>query len=177
MAHLWTIDDVGAWAAMSLDADVLLLADSGLTRVAGAAEALRAASSAMLHRDGRGAHARWTLLVPPHAPILVNGAPVPLGIVALADRDEIRLAPGSRMFFSTETLATVEPYPADSPRGFCPRCKQRIEPGSAAVKCPACGLWHHASGALPCWTYGENCAACPQATSLEAGFGWTPEEI
>jgi hypothetical protein len=105
--------------------------------------------------------------------------------VILSDRDELRWpvahdASGAAphpLFFSTERLAAVAPYPAGDRRGSCPRCKQLLTVGDAAVRCPSCGLWHHATDELPCWTYGEHCAACQQVTSLDAGFQWTPEEL
>ena len=100
-----------------------------------------------------------------------------LGIVALSDRDEIRPADGLPLFFSTETLARVEPFPASGARGFCPRCKQHIEPGTPAVRCPGCSLWYHMSDEFPCWTYAPQCSACPQETALDADFRWTPEDL
>ena len=127
----------------------------------------------------------WAFLTAPDARVLINGLPVPLGIAILADRDEIRFAATdeaprgllSPIYFSTERLAAVAAYPADGRRGSCPRCKQALTAGESAVCCPGCGLWHHATEALPCWSYGEHCAACPQATALDAGFQWTPEDL
>jgi len=118
----------------------------------------------------------WALLCGAKQPVRVNGLPVPLGLTVLSDRDEIRLP---RFFarFSTETQAHVEPFPESATRGFCPRCKQRIEAGTPAVCCPSCGLWHHASADLPCWSYAPTCAACVQRTAMDAGFRWTPEDL
>ena len=80
----------------------------------------------------------------------------------LRDRDEI-LLPGiprndgeqadvadaepQRLFFSTERLAVVEPFPGGAKAVFCSRCKQVIDSGHRAVRCPSgrCGLWHHES--------------------------------
>jgi len=81
------------------------------------------------------------------------------------------------MFFSTERLATTEAYPGSPSRAFCPRCTQVIAVGEQAVRCPGCGLWHHGTEQLPCWTYGECCAVCSQPTGVDAGFQWTPEEL
>jgi hypothetical protein len=111
---------------------------------------------------------------------LVNGLPLHHGIAVLFDRDEIRLAPGgdgTPLYFSTERLAVVTQYSPAGRLGLCPRCKQAIAPGEDAVRCPGCGVWHHSTAALPCWTYGDQCAACDHATSIEAGFRWTPEVL
>jgi hypothetical protein len=174
MAHLWRISVERSWVPVALDAAVFAIGQSGLRS---ATCGMAALEGAVLRRIGADPHASWTLLVPAGAAVRVNGSPVPLGIVSLADRDEIRVMPGSPLFFSTETLAAVVPYPEDGPLGFCPRCQQPIAAGTPAVSCPGCGLWHHASEGLPCWTYGEQCAACQQLTALDAGFRWTPEEV
>jgi hypothetical protein len=71
----------------------------------------------------------------------------------------------------------VSPMP-ETPRGMmCPRCRQRIEKETLAVRCPQCGLWHHQSEELPCWTYSSTCAMCPQPSALDAGYQWTPTEL
>ena len=162
MAHLWKrMTDSDEWTPIALDGDAFALADSSLA----------------LRRVEAHPVSTWALLAAPGTHVLVNGTPVNLGIIALADRDEIRFANGAPTFFSTEVLAETEPFPASGARGFCPRCKQQIEAATPAVRCPSCGLWHHASDELPCWTYAPQCSACPQATALEAGFRWTPEDL
>ena len=178
IAHLWTIASDGLWAPTALDDVAFVLGSFGLARLSDPCAATSPSSVVVLRRTGDGPDASWSLLSPPAVSALVNGAPSPLGLVVLADRDEIRV-PGSKpVFFSTESLAAIVSFPADVRRGFCPRCQQPIEPGTPAVKCPGCGLWYHQSAALlPCWTYGDRCAACARPTSLDAGFSWTPEEI
>lgn len=177
MAHLWRVADAGDWEPWELDSPLLALGREARPRaidsIAGADDGvLVVLRRAPASRDGE-----WLLLAEADASVHVNGLPVPHGIAALADRDEIRLPEGLRVFFSTERLAHVTPYPHDAPRGFCPRCKQPLQSGGAAVRCPGCGLWHHASTELPCWTYADHCAAgCPQPTALDAGFRWTPED-
>jgi hypothetical protein len=133
-----------------------------------------AASSVQLRRVANPPDT-WALITSSPA-LRLNGAQVPLGLAILEDRDEIRL-PAVHAWFSTETQAQVEPFPPSATRGFCPRCKQAIDPGSSAVRCPGCGLWHHASDDLPCWTYAPTCAACAHTTDLDAGFRWTPEDL
>lgn len=160
MAHLWTEAESGEWTPSTLAGDARTLnRDVSLRRI----------------DETVGEH--WALLSAPAARVFVNGFPVCLGTIVLADRDEIRVAGNPVLFYSTETLAAVEPFHASGLRGFCPRCKQSIESGSPAVRCPSCGLWHHASADLPCWTYAPQCAACPHDTALGTGFRWTPEEL
>ncbi len=200
MAHIWTKSNFGEWQPMALAGDAYVLAIGGpaplaAARVPQAADPsfldvapdapADAADTVLLRRVSAASDETWALLAGPAARPLVNGLPAPHGIVILSDRDEIRWAPphdqpsrsADPIFFSTERLATVTPYPAGGRLGSCPRCKQPLAAGDASVRCPGCNLWHHATDALPCWTYGERCAACQQLTSLDAGFQWTPEDL
>jgi hypothetical protein len=68
---------------------------------------------------------------------------------ALDAGDELRIGDGPSIFFSTERLACIEPFPGGDAATFCPRCKQVIESGGAAVRCPACGSWHRQAYELP----------------------------
>jgi hypothetical protein len=175
MAHLWTRAST-LWEPVKLDADAFDLACATAPVVSDQPRPQRVSTCIRLRRVGAGQDARWVMVAGPTDRVLMNGAPAVLGLSVLMDRDEIRLPDGRQFFFSSEMLVSIEPFPATGIRGFCPRCKQVIAPGSPAVRCPACGLWHHASDDLPCWTYGLHCAACPQDTALDAGFQWTPEE-
>ena len=155
MAHMW-IFEADAWRCEPLrDAAAL----------GAGAELLRATTP-----DGE----RWAILG--GREIRVNGTPVDAGIVVLRDRDEISAA-GRRVFFSTESLATVVPFVAGERPTFCPRCRGPIEDGSPAVLCPNCRVWYHQSAELPCWRYAERCALCDQPTALDAGWRWTPEAL
>jgi hypothetical protein len=120
----------------------------------------------------------WLLLADRFTRARVNGAEVLGGLRALQDRDEIRVPRLGTCYFSTESLARVQEFPKDARRSFCPRCKLALEAGVPAVRCPAgdCGVWHHQSEELPCWTYAGTCSLCPQPTSLDAGYRWTPWE-
>jgi hypothetical protein len=162
MAHFWTTDEHGEFLPTRVDDD------GAATRDLDASVCLRRVATTP---------ESWVLLCPAESGARVNGESVPLGLVVLSDRDELRLPGRPPRFFSTETLARVEPFPETLRGGYCPRCKQTIDCGSAAVRCPSCGLWHHASGDLPCWTYAPTCAACAQDTDPDAGFRWTPGEL
>ena len=121
-------------------------------------------------------------LIGPPASVLLNGEPLHLGIQALADRDVIQLPGQPPLFFSTEWLPRVEPYPAELAPVRCPRCAQLIAPGDAAVRCGQCGAWYHQikddpKRPLTCWTYGETCLHDKQRTALDGEFHWTPREI
>lgn len=161
MAHLWILDPDKVWVATTL-LDEHRLVDGGPHPVL-----LRRLADAMNN---------WAILTADRATVRVNGAPIAIGIAVLADRDEIRTADRT-VWFSTETRAAVEPFPESIPHGSCPRCKTAIEPGSPAVRCPSCGLWHHASEELPCWLYGPTCGICNQLTALDAPFRFTPEDL
>jgi hypothetical protein len=207
MAHIWIRSDADGWQPVALVADACALTvagpifgqgagdpgagvgrgagPSGLNVDVGPDPLSHGTSAVRLRRVSRAGDDTWALFAGPTARPLVNGLPSPIGLVILSDRDEIRWlsshdpsgSPAHPLFFSTERLASIAPYPAGERRGLCPRCKQPLTPGDAAVRCPGCGLWHHATDALKCWTYGEHCAACQQTTSLDAGFQWTPEDL
>jgi hypothetical protein len=173
MAHLWMLDSSAAWAVAALDdeAGPFALGD-GLVR---RHEADSPVPPVLLRRLAPPL-AAWALVCGERSGVRVNGSPVPVGLAVLADRDEIRL-PGFTGWFSTELQARIEPFPEAARRGFCPRCKRAIDAGAPAVRCPACGLWHHASDDFPCWTYAPSCGGCPHPTALDAGFRWSPEDL
>jgi hypothetical protein len=155
MAHLWVAEGLAGWSATPLAGDTALST--------GVAQLVRA--------TGDGA---WVLVGP--SAVRVNGEPLDAGIRVLRDRDELLVA-GRRSFFSSETLAVVEPLPVVDRPPVCPRCKTAIEPGTLAVRCPQCRIWHHQSEEMPCWTYAPLCALCPQPTPLDAGYRWSPEDL
>jgi hypothetical protein len=161
MAHVWLLDGdpQGAaapkWSPRPLDGDSLAVPPARLLRADG---------------DGTG----WVIVGP--AAVAVNGSRLDTGIRVLRDRDELRAAAG-RVFFSTESLAVVVPFPDTGRKTFCPRCKLEIAPGSPAVRCPACGVWHHQSEEFPCWTYAPRCALCDHPSALDAGYRWVPEDL
>lgn len=118
----------------------------------------------------------WLAMSARPSGVALNGAPLHAGIRVLADRDEIRVAGLGRVFFSSEQLACVLPFPgADTPT-FCPRCKQDIAARAPAVCCPSCRRWYHQSDEYPCWTYADKCL-CGHPTALDAGFQWTPNGL
>jgi hypothetical protein len=177
MAHLWTIAAGSVWAPVPLDGAAFALGPDGPTRLS--APRVRAAGpdTIVLRRTGAGPDTCWSLLIPAAVAARVNGVSSPLGIVVLVDRDEIRLPGADPVFLSTETLPTVVPFATGTSHGFCPRCRQPLEPGAPSVECPACGLWYHQTDTLPCWTYSDRCVACGRPTPLDAGYAWSPEEV
>jgi hypothetical protein len=178
MPHLWTKKDDHEWEPQSLAGESCLTVSVGhdacLTPPAGLSDL---AEIRILPPDAAGVSPVWTLLGGRGASLHVNGQPLVLGIRALRDRDEISIA-GKRCFFSTEDLARIVPFPGLAQLAFCPRCKQKMEPGEHAVTCPHCRTWHHQSDKCPCWTYDSTCALCHlQSTALDAGYAWTPENL
>ncbi len=167
MAHLW-IEQHPEWFVVPLERDELALADMPP----------RSDRRATLIKSGSAGKHDWHLVAANPDMILVNGMPVVGGIRTLLDRDEIRVAGLGALFFSTERLARIEPLPATLPGEVaCPRCRQRMQPGVPAVRCPSCEVWHHASDNLNCWSYGDTCAMCRQPTALDTGYQWTPEDL
>src|SRR5688572_9497796 len=101
MAHLWKQDDLGKWVTTPVDDDAIARWGVAVMRIESPLET-------------------WALLVPPASLMRLNGEHVPLGFAVLSDRDELHLPGDSLRFFSSETLARVEPSPDDA-GGFCPR--------------------------------------------------------
>ncbi len=178
MAHLWTQDPDGSWVLSALaGSEFMLTGDAALPLRIGSTQQEREEHEAILLRRQDTTAEAWVLMASPRSNVRINGTPVaPLGIRVLMDRDEICVN-GTRLFFSTEKLARVEPFPGAHQPVSCPRCKQEIFKDTLAVQCPQCGVWHHQTDDLPCWTYSERCALCDQPTALDAGFRWTPEEL
>ena len=130
-----------------------------------------AVGDATLVRADVDGGARWLVLGPPS--VRVNGAPLVTGIAVLRDRDEL-LIDGARLYFSSEARPVVAPLQAGERAIRCPRCTVEIAPGTPAVACPGCGIWHHESDARRCWTHGSTCTACDQATAFDAPWRFDP---
>ena len=174
MAHLWIQDECG-WDAVALVGAQCDLAPIATRRTQEAAPAATAETGATLVRADVGESKAWALITPSKADIRVNGREVCAGLCVLADRDQIRIGDQTQ-YFSTETLASVQPFPGSDHPVFCGRCRQKIEAGALSVRCPDCGIWYNQSPDLPCWTYSSKCAFCGHPTALDTGFAWTPEE-
>jgi hypothetical protein len=174
VAQFWVQDEAGAWAVAPLDGEAFELTGVGV-KPRGAGKA-GLATGLVLRRQGPDGES-WLLLAGPSCNVRVNGLPVALGARVLGDKDEVLVGGAGRLFFSTERLVRVEEFPGVEGGGSCPRCKQAISPQCPAVRCPQCGVWHHQSDELPCWTYSPRCALCDHPTELTAGFRWTPEGI
>jgi hypothetical protein len=177
MAHLWITNEEDQWAALQLESDAYAL-KGNLPKAIGQPVGDGPVLSEVLLLHSRGAaNGAWVLIASNEAGVSVNGMPLSVGIRALEDHDEIRVQDEGTIYFSTERLARVEEFPGSDQALFCPRCKQEIEKHKSAVKCPSCGVWHHQTDELNCWTYSDACALCSQQTDLSAGFRWTPEEL
>jgi len=172
MAHIWYRNADNVWTAFALDGravDLAVCPPRVLDAVPDSGEGARAIL--MLARGG--ADTAWVLLA--REGVRVNGLQPVAGMRALQDGDEIVLDANPAIFFSAETLARIEDFPGAPQPVYCGRCRQALTAGQPGVRCPQCGLWHHQTAELPCWTYSENCSLCPQQTSLDAGFAWVPE--
>lgn len=181
MSHVWIADEEGTWSPTELEHETYLLSGSGLTDPAETGTPPADPDLPRLHRVTNGQSA-WAVMHSPEAPLWLNGDVLPAGIRLLTDRDELLFRPGGdiplvRVYFSTEALAQVQHFPEGMKSTVCPRCKQRLDEGDEAVRCPACGMWHHQREDRQCWTYAEHCAMCDCGTDLDQGYRWTPEEL
>jgi hypothetical protein len=174
LAHLWFRAEEEIWSAMPLDERTV---DVSVCPPRVLADGFRLGGDvlAAVLRARAGDSPVWLLLAGAGSGARVNGVAPVAGVRVLQDRDEIRATPPHTFFFSSETLARVEEFPGFERAVYCGRCRQAMEKGQIAVRCPQCGIWCHQAESLPCWTYAPACAFCPQSTSLDAGFSWTPE--
>lgn len=181
MAHFWIpkMSDAGpCWAALPLAGSAYRFVEAEPFLRRADPQPARA-DSEMLVRINRDAAEQWFLVLPPEARFWVNGREPLLGSQILADRDEIRLVNGRRLYFSTERLPQVLLFPGADHEIFCARCRNPIVKGALAVVCPACGAWCHQTEDLPCWSYPgtTRCPLCDQSNDAEASFRWTPERL
>jgi hypothetical protein len=179
----WGESSNGEWMIMPLDghAAVALKGDRQRPALYAGCGSDSPARVVLLRGVQNAADSRWMLLCGAGERVLVNGALPAAGIRMLRDHDEVRIGSGNRIFFTTESLARVEPMPDLGQEVKCARCHDPIAVGSPAVRCPLCGVWHHQApeSKLPCWCYGPRCAAhpqCPQETGLDGDYRWTPDE-
>ncbi len=174
MAHLWlSVEDQRA--VFPLEGAAFSLSAHPPRRIP-APPCKEALGGVALLRVEKPDGAVWVIVAGTDQTVHVNEFPLALGIRVLSDRDRIWVSNVGAFFFSTETLATVEPFPGAEQKIFCPRCKLEIEEGCTSVKCPQCSRWHHQSEEMKCWTYTRHCALCPQPTDLDTGYRWMPEE-
>ncbi|MGH7560440.1 MAG: hypothetical protein ACRENB_05410 [Gemmatimonadales bacterium] len=163
MAFLWI--RTPSWTARLLDRDE---AELGMCEGDGPA--------ARLIRDEE--HDLWAMIAGGRDRVWVNGIEPLAGMQVLEDRDEVLIAGGERIYFAADGLPRIESYSGAPEELLCPRCRQPLEAGAPAVRCPRhrCGLWHHQSAGLPCWTYSPTCAQCSHPTALAAAVRWQPED-
>ena len=194
MAQMWSELEQGAgqrgrWGVVSLEgqAEALALTGNPSRPLARMADPAGPEGAYIIRHDGHSGKARWILYASPAAKVTVNGRPVGLGMRALRDRDEIALSRACHLVFTSDSMPRVELFGGMDHDVDCPRCTLPIKAETPAVRCPNCGVWHHEYHAADvedadddrlCWTYGPTCGAgCPQTTALDAGPGWTPEDL
>jgi hypothetical protein len=177
MPHLWVQDEENEWAVLPLDGDCLELS-SIPTPMFRCLDSTFSVPPALL-RTRDDASEQWTLVAGAEHRVTVNGTPLGTGIRVLRNRDQVDISGVGSVFYSSERQARIEPLPTGLGEVFCPRCRQRIEEGTPAVRCPGpqCGLWYHQSHEYPCWLYAPTCAVCPQRSALDAGFQFCPEDL
>ena len=123
---------------------------------------------------------RWALVCSRSTDARVDGDPVIGGLHILCHREAIGIGgAASPLFFLDEDPARIQSFPGATHPVKCERCKTLVEKGQNVVHCPGCGRWHHQEeedGGRECWTYAKTCATrgCPQPTSLDSTFSWTP---
>jgi hypothetical protein len=165
--HLW-IEQAAEWYVIPLGEELELATLPGST-----------AHGTVVRSTGT--RQDWHLVAGESSGVVVNGYDLHGGFRTLQDKDEILIPGIGALFFSTERLAVIEPLPETARDVCCPRCRQMVPPGTPAVRCPGCGVWHHgelhASTNLSCWTYAPGCAMCAHPTPMDTGYQWTPEAV
>jgi hypothetical protein len=174
MAHLWLKSNAApaGWQAHLIEEEVILapplLPPEG--------DGIPAAPPPRLKRFKNSAGADEWLLITPPGVVRVNGVLDRVGLRLLQDKDEVHIRGFHPLYFSTERLPQVETFPGAEHPVHCPRCREVVEPGSAAVCCPgpACRTWYHQRSDRECWTYSDKCSLCGQPTALNVGYRWVP---
>ncbi len=172
MAHLF-INGTTDWLVAPLEQPLYALGAGSEPLLPAGSAAASATAAAILCRASDAA--RWALLPRRSAGVRVNGRAVIGGLRLLRDKDEIVIN-DTRLFFSTERLQRVEPYPDLGRPSVCPRCRTRLEVSLPAVCCPGCGSWCHARPERPCWTYDRTCPVCSYPTDIDT-YTWTPAAL
>lgn len=177
MAQVWLRDDTRGWAPVELNSSDCQLVEGRPVAVS-PEEAGTSIAAPLLCREGE----QWLVLAGESPAVRVNGRPLMAGLRLLRDRDAVafvdpQTSADITLFFSTEQLVQILPLPDDRAGTVCPRCRQGIDVGSPAVRCPECGTWHDETPQRNCWTYAATCAVCGATTDLAAGYRWTPEEL
>jgi len=134
---LWIKNKDCAWVDHALDNDFVAIGPGTATPMV-APDAPGSNSGTVLIRYG-DTHGfdRWFLICTPGSRTRVNGARVPIGVRVLADRDAIALGDRQILFFSSEQLARVLPFPGkDDHTSF-------LHPLQAAARA------RHTGGTLP----------------------------
>jgi hypothetical protein len=182
MALIWSSDENVNWSPFPLKAREYQLSIAGIKMIGN--KGANKKSHGLLLAWGESGEEEWVLIADLGARIRVNAVPLIVGIRVLRNRDEILCQDQAtglrRYFFSTERLVQIEPFPALDGANRCPRCKQPINKGDMAVRCPnpQCRVWHHQKEDLPCWSYSPTCAMqCGWPTDLSAKYHWNPEEL
>jgi len=170
--------------AMELCSGVMMLTDAGLYPARINQDETAVQASVFILSCQHSGEKIWIIMAGKGSAGWVNGRFLQAGVRVLQDRDEVRINHKPSVFFSTEELARVVPFPAGPSPVFCPRCKQPLADGTPSVQCPRCSVWHHSlwphndeANSLGCWEYSAACAICDQQTDLHSGFRWTPLEL
>lgn len=134
MAYMWISDANQKWEAVALSEEAYDLRNfPSLPRTF--------AQAAVVMKIADGAPGTWAVMAGGKGEVYLNGHPIIAGLAILADRDEIRINGSSPLFFSTETLASVQALPGADRPIFCGRCRQQMKPG-----CPRCNVRDVGSG-------------------------------
>ncbi len=175
MGHVWIVNEKGVLAACPLDAGISQLTSNGPSALAVCKGLDDIAVPLLVRKQEFQGEERWLLLSKSPGRTRVNGMPVFNGVRMLNDRDLISLGDGHRVFYSSERIAQIEPYPGEDDSTCCVRCKLPLQPGKPAVRCPApgCGFWYHQI----CWDYRDQCANCGRPTAFDSGYQWSPSEL
>lgn len=179
MPQLFVARQGAPWLIAPLSGDSFVLSPDANTPVRTNRGPIDGHNGLYVLRAGTGSAPCWVLLNMQSAlRFRVNGERPLFDLHVLRHQDEISLEESTRMYFSTERLPRVEPYPGVKESAHCPRCRQLIDPGAPSVQCPGCDVWHHQfDNELPCWTYAETCSLCDHPTPLNDAFRWVPEGI
>jgi hypothetical protein len=178
MAYLWIENaEDGRWLPVELIGETWVFSTTVPRALGESGDGDSVSRPTLLVRRGSPTNGQWVLLAGHDANVRVNGSPMASVNRVLQDHDEILLGDAEtdfwqRWFFSMAGNATVEPFPDSRAPACCAKCKRPILVGELAVRCPACGHWHHETGnGQCCWSLPGCCTRCRCRAPLDSSVG------
>ena len=121
MSHLWVRNSDGRWTDHPLDSELVRLTPNGPATLAEHALLNGVSDPVLVRTPDPFGLAGWVVMCSPCSRTRVNGVRLLIGARVLRDRDAIALGDGNTVFFSSERVAEIVPFPGEDNRTCCIR--------------------------------------------------------